>query len=297
MRFAATAGGIGAVAVVAIMAFSAVAAAGVATPGVFKGAVWSPSDFKDIGGCASLTGALPHWSKLTGDGKMAAAGAAATCSKARGGSSFESYAESEPELTVQSPVKIPHGLGGVNVTWNIVVAASSTAVVTSSGPCPVAYHYAYSYNYGYTWYNYSYTDSYCSVEAELELYGDSYVINESSGSSIYSTNYWDLYNESGQYYDSYADSGNYSNSSYWASNYSYSYAYNYTYGSTGSISGSYSPTWFINSTFARGVHYKVDTYLGAFVYCTVEGWTGHTSATLNAATGPNHVDLQRFSVW
>jgi hypothetical protein len=279
------------------MAFSAVAAAGVASPGLFRGAVWSPSDFKDLEGCATITGALPHWSKLTGDGKMAAAGAAATCSKARGGSAFESYVESEPELTVLSPVKIPSGVGGVNVTWDVVVAGSDAAAVTSAGPCPTAYSYSYHYNYGYTWYNYSYSDSYCAVQSELELYGDSYVINESSGGSIYSTNYWDLYNESGLYNDSYSYSATYSNSSYWASNYSYHYAYNYSYGPSGSISGSYAPTWFINSTFAHGVKYKVETYLGALIYCVVEGYQGRASATLNAATGPNHADLQHFSVW
>src|SRR5580693_4092550 len=70
LRLAGTAGGVGAAAIVAIMALSAVASAGVATPGVFKGAVWSPLLYKDVSGCAKASTAPPHWSKLTGDGKM-----------------------------------------------------------------------------------------------------------------------------------------------------------------------------------------------------------------------------------
>jgi len=297
LRLTAAAGGIGAVAIVAIMALSSVASAGISTPGVFKGAVWSPSNFIDVSGCAKAAGALPHWSKLTGDGKLASTASAATCSKARGGSTFSSYAETEPELTVKSPVKIPSGTGGVNVTWNIVVAGSDSAAVTSAGACPVAYSYAYSINYGYTWFNYSYSDSYCSVESEIEMFGEAYVQNVTGGTQIYPNNYWDLFNTSGAYYSNYTDKGSYSNSSYWASNYSYAYTSNYSYGPSGSISGTYNPTWFINSTFSHSAKYAVYTYIGAFVYVEVQGYTGHGAASLNGATGPNHVDLQHFAVW
>jgi hypothetical protein len=278
------------------MALSAVASAGVATPGVFKGAVWSPNVYKDLSGCASARGTSPHWSKVTGDGKMSAAAAAATCSKARGGTAFESYSSTETEIDVKAPVKLHAGTGGVNVTWNIVLTGSDSATYTVA-TCPTTYSYSYHINYGYTWYNYSYSYAYCSVEASVEMFGDSYVTNTATGASNYSTNYWSTYNDSGVYNDSYNDTGTYSNSSYWSYNYTNVGSYNYSYGPGGSLSGTYNPTWFINGTFVHSSHYVVNTYLYLDVDAEVEGYNGHASAIVNAATGPNHLDLRPFLVW
>jgi hypothetical protein len=297
LRVVGTAGGVGAMAIVAIMALSAVASAGVASPGVFRGAVWSPFLYKDQSGCATAGAAPSHWSKLTGDGKMSNSASAATCSKARGGSTFESYASAENEIQVDVPVHLHTGTGGVNVTWSIVASGSDAATYTGLA-CPNTYTYSYNYNYGYTWFNYSDTYSYCSVEAGIDLFGEAYVHDSTTGVSTYPTNYWtSVYNDSGVYNDTYHDQGNYSNSSYWASNYSYSGSYNYSYGPGGTISGSWAPTWFINGTFVHSNKYMVDTYLYLETFATVEGYTGHASATLNAATGPNHADLLPFSIW
>jgi len=298
LRWTAAAGGVGAVAIVTIMALSSVASAGVASPNAFRGAVWSPNLYKDLSGCASARGALPHWSKLTGLGKSSSSVAAATCSKARGGSTFESYAEAGGEVEVQAPVKIPTGTGGVNVTWNIVAAATDSATVTSALVCPVQYSYSAHINYGYTWYNYSYSDAYCEVESEVYMYGYSYLENVSNGNEIGPSNYWvEPYNESGVYYYNDSDVGTYSNSSYWANNYSYTYTYNHTYGPSGSLSGTYTPTWFINGTFTHSSKYEVITYIETEAYVYVEGYAGHGSASFNAATGPNHLQLMPFSVW
>jgi hypothetical protein len=296
LRLAGRTGALGAAAVVAIMALSAVASAGVATPSAFLGAVWAPNTYKSTSACATAAVTAPHWAKLTGAGKLSAAAKASTCSKAKGGTAFASYADANGEIQVHAPVKIPTGVGGVNVTWAIVATGSDTATYTA-GVCPVSYSGSYHYNYGYTWFNYSYSYSYCSVEASVSLYGYAWVYDMTTGASSYPSNYWSMYNSSGIYNDTYHYQGNYSNSSYWTSNYSYSGAYSYNYGAGGAQSWVASPTWFVNGTFTHSHKYLVETYISLSCYSTAQGYTGTASCAMNAASGVNHVDLKPFSVW
>jgi len=296
LRLAGRAGALGAAAVVAIMALSAVASAGVATPSAFLGAVWAPNTYKATSACATATISAPHWAKLTGVGKLASSAKASTCPKSKGGTAFQSYADTQGGLTIHAPVKIPTGTGGVNVTWAVVASGALSATYTT-GPCPVTYSYSYHYNYGYTWFNYSYSYSYCSVEATAQIYGEAYVYDMTTGATTYPTNYWSAYNSSGIYNYSYKDTGNYSNSSYWTSNYTYSGSYNYSYGPGGAIAWTASPTWFINGTFTHSHRYLVETYIYLYTYATAEGYVGTASSAVNAATGVNHVDLKPFSVW
>jgi hypothetical protein len=280
------------------MALSAAAYAGVASPNVFKGAVYNPSVYRDESGCATSAASMPHWSKVTGVGKLMGSTSASTCSKVKGGSTFGSDAYAEPGITVEAPIHFPTGSGGVNISWSITLVGSDTGTVSGSGACPATTS-VYDYNYGYTWYNATYTDSYCEAIGEVSLYAYSYIENLSGGPGGYSSNYWSSpFNSSGMSVDTYNDSYTYSNSSYWSYNTSYSGNYSYNYGPSGSITGTYTPTWFINGTFMHSAKYLVYTYMDVDTSSYVEGFTGaHATATLNAATGPNHVQLLAFHPW
>ena len=296
--------GASALAVAAIFALSSVASAGIAHPASFPGAYWSPSTFRENGGCAQAHAFPAHWTALTGDGKSHGSTSAKTCPAYRGGSSVNSYGDVDQELQVWAPVSLATGTGGVNVTWNIHDAASFSSGLTGSNyACPNSYYYSYHYNYGYTWFNYSYSDAYCEVGTFFTLGGYSEVKDLTTGTYYGASNYWDMYNDTYIENYSYSDVGTYSNSSYWAYNYSYGYSFNgttsYQYPSTAVFSGTQTPTWFINGTFVSTDDYQVFTYVYGSQESVVEGFSGvgHAATSLNMATGANHEDLLPFQVW
>jgi hypothetical protein len=280
------------------MALSSAAASGAASPGIFKGAVWAPYLEKVVNGCASVTSADPHWTKLTGAGKWQATTAAAVCSKARGGNTFESYSTAESELEVLSPIKLPSGTGGVNVTWNLVAAGSNSAGVVGTLKCPYTY-YNYSYNYGYTWYNFSEVISECFAEGLMEVFGSAWVNDLTTNTQSNPTNYWTgVVNVSGVYNETIAYKANYSNSSYWASNYSYSYISNYSFAPSNSFATSWTPTWFVNGTFLHSNRYTVESYIEVIIASDAYGYVNsHATSKVNMATGGNHIDLLPYHVW
>jgi hypothetical protein len=284
--------GTGVVALVAVMALSSFASAG------FPGATWAPYTDRSSSGCATAQAYPAHWAAASGHGKFKGDTTATTCPAYRGGAKTESYGDVYGELTVTAPIHLPTGTGGVNVSWNIVVAGSTTGTASTSGGCPVVY-YNGSYNYGYTWYNYSDADSDCGAIGEVSLYGFTYVYDVTTGTYSYASNYWNnAYNTSGIENYSYSDSYTYSNSSYWIYNGSYSYSANYSYGSAGTLSGTYNPTWFVNGTFTHTDKYNVITEIEPSMDAEVYGYaSGHATAALNMASGPNHEDLLPFSIW
>jgi hypothetical protein len=290
-RMVSVATGAGAIALVAVMAMSSMASAG------FPGATWTPFTYKDSEGCATAKGFPAHWAAATGHGKDKLSTSAVTCPAYRGGDKTFSLGDAFGELTVTAPVHLPTGTGGVNVSWSIVGTATDSGGFTGSGACPTVY-YNGSYNYGYTWYNYSDAQADCYAYAEVSLYGEAYLMDLTTNTAFYPSNYWNLYNTSGNENFSYTDTATYSNSSYWIYNYSYSYANNYSYGPSGALAGNMAPQWFINGTFSHSDQYNVITYLEPSTVSEVNGFThGHAASSVNFATGPNHEDLLPFSIW
>jgi len=292
--------GLGAVALASIFALSFVADAGVAHPASFPGAYWAPYTYRDNGGCAPAHAYPAHWAATTGHGSLKGSTSAKTCPAYRGGSTVDSDGYTSQELEVYAPASMPSGVGGINVSWAINVAANQASGITGSLSCP-SVTYSYNYNYGYTWYNYTDTYADCEVSSSVEMYGYAYVYDMTTGSYFYSSNYWGgLYNETFQYNDTYSYSATYSNSSYWIYNYSYGpYSYNYSSGSAGGFTGSYAPQWFFNGTFSSTDSYQVITYIDAYQSSYVYGYagSGHASTTINAAGTTHHVNLLPFSIW
>ncbi|HTT26091.1 MAG TPA: hypothetical protein VMH90_03905, partial [Thermoplasmata archaeon] len=113
-----------------LVLLTAVPSAGAATPAGFRGAAWNPVLYKSVGGCARGHATVPGWTRSTGDGTWRASGHARTCPKAQGGSATPSYADAEGELTIQSPVLLPTGAGGVNISWSIAIAAATAGKIS-----------------------------------------------------------------------------------------------------------------------------------------------------------------------
>ena len=294
------ASGLGALAIASIFVLSSVANAGVARPASFPGAYWAPFTYRDNSGCAQAHAYPAHWTALTGHGTSKGSTSAKTCPAYRGGSAVASYGSVEQELQVWAPVAMPSGTGGINVSWDLNLAASQSTGLTGSTACPTnTYHY--NYNYGYTWFNYTYTSGYCFLESYLDIAGFTYLYDMTTSTYTYSSNYWSgLFNETYQYNDTYGYSYNYSNSSYWAYNYSYGpYSYSYSAGGAGGFTGAFAPQWFINGTFVSTDSYQVITYI--FGYQSSEmayyGGPGHAATTINMAGTTHHENLLPFSIW
>lgn len=248
-------------------------------------------------GCSTSAGYLPRWSRATGDGAWKASGASRSCGTTRGGNTYPSGTDVEAQLEVGVPFHPPTGAGGINVTWDLDLAAT-TSGSTTSYVCPTT-NYSYAYDWGYTWYNFSERISFCTAEADVFLYGSAYVVDQHTGAAYYPSNFWSApFNISGVYNDSYRYTVNYSNSSYWSYNATYASAINQSWGSNGSLTGTFAPTWFINGTFLHAHEYFAETYVYGYVTTSVVGFRpAKAAATIDLASGGRHWDLDPLSIW
>jgi hypothetical protein len=314
-RLKVLAAGMGAVVAELIVALSGVASAGIATPTVFAGAhyVGNHSITKD--GCATQKTATPKWSKLTGAGKISSATGVTTCPKSKGGPSFQSVSESEPQLSVFAPVKVRPGVGGVNVSWTITLAGSLTLSAPAKAKCaPTVYtsnnYYASWYNSTSgstvsTWDNYTQLFTDCVVENEVWIIGNAYLLNLSGGPTISASNSWSgpMNYSYDQIYGS-SSWQNFSNPAASPNSFSYAPVTTTTAGfSPQNFTGTYAPQWFLNTSSASTAFwakssYEVYTYIEADVFAIIVGYP-HASATamVNMSTGSNHVRLLPLVVW
>ncbi len=285
----------GAAAVALLMVLSPLAGASAAWPG----AVVSPSYSTSTQGCAALKSASPTWSKGTGVGHWDANSSVKVC-KGAGlddvGLDNDASASFEEEVAV--PIHMASGTTGVNVTWGLLGTWTERALEFKPTSC-ASYGFNDSYYdpYIYSWINYTYSDSDCSLDLGVSLYGYAYLVDTTTGTYYYPNNYWGgLYRDSYRYVDTYYDEENYSNSSYWQDNYTYYGSDGYISGSSGSgiFNAASSPVWWINSTstFPSTDKWAVVTYIDGDVYADssgggkIAGW-----ATLDLTTGSNGYKL------
>jgi hypothetical protein len=269
-----------------------------ATLAGFRGAAWNPVLDKAVGGCARGSALVPHWSRVTGNGTWRATGNARTCPRSQGGATSVSYADAEGELTVQAPVYVPAGRGGVNISWNIDIWAVTAGRINGSSYCPTQTTIS-SVNYGFSWFNTTYTQAYCAAMSEIFMVGAASVIDRTTGVVYYPSNYWyEPYNVSGIVTENYSTRQNWSNASYWVYNSTVKGNVTYSYGSTGNLTGTYRPQWFVNGTFSASDRYLVSTYVDIICDVNVNGFgSGKASASIHAEKAPRHWDLMPFSIW
>lgn len=285
---------VSAAAVALIMIVSPLATAAV-TPAVFKGAVSDPSYNVNWQGCGVAKSSEPKWSKTTGILHWLGSSTSTTCKKVLDGVGSSSSADSGFSENLGIPLKISSTATGLNVTWSMVAGWTEKAANYTAKGCP-SYKYNYSYNYGWSWVNTTYTDSDCSIDASVNLYGSVYLVDETTGSYYYPSNYWNgLYRSFDEYNDSYSGTTTYSNSSYWQDNYSYSDSYGYRSGSIGSgaFTPANSPVWWINGTFSGHDTYVLFPYLDGSVSTDCYG-SGKASsiASLDLSSGTNGATLK-----
>lgn len=285
-----------AAAMVLASSVSSAAAAGRTAP--FAGAAWTPLLSKSVQGCAKGNAYLPKWSRASGDGGWKAKGAARSCSKSHGGTTFDSFSESIGEIEVGVPINLSTGAGGVNVTWNLTLSATTAETVAANSTCPVQISTSDS-NWGYTWQNVTSIVADCLAEAQIDVNAFAYVVDQKTGTTYDPSNYWSgELNVSGMAYYAYDYYTNYSNASDWKYNSTVSGAYSYHWGPSGTLSGSFAPTWFINGTFSAAHPYVAYTYVEATCYVLAMGFTyAKGSAALDADSGGDHLDLLRLSIW
>ncbi|MCI4367470.1 MAG: hypothetical protein L3K08_06940 [Thermoplasmata archaeon] len=295
-RAAAAAGGAGMV--VLILLSSSLASAGIAHPRSFPGATWTPNGSRYFSGCATSKMTNPSWSATSGIGRWAGTAFASTCGTARGGPSVFSYSSASGGYSVNAPVTLASGAGGVNVTWALKLSAWDTAGAAATAGCPST-TIASNTNYGYTWYNYTYTYADCYAIASVGAYAYAYLVDLTNGTYYFANTTWaGLSNISGIESYSFSDTYTYSNSSYWIYNGSYSSNSSYSYGVRGSITGSYAPQALITGTFNASHTYVVYASVSASVYAEVAGYSsGHARAYYNAQTNGHHESIKSIVVW
>jgi len=304
--------GFGAIATALIMALSPIAAAGATHPAGASLVSWWAYGSNSYSGCGTASSSHAKFSPATALAHWKGKVSAKACTAAHGGTHVSSSGSTYGEVTVNVPIKHLHGVGGVNVTWSINVLGASHATNVLTAPCPTTYYnYSYYYNNSYyvynyttgnytiisTWYNSSSASSSCSSEANMDVYGYAYLIDTTTNTYYYSSNYWSgLYNTSGMYQYNSTYSATYSNPQLWANNYSYSYGSAFHYGATGSLSSA-APTWFINGTFTGSHKYVAYTYIDNSAYASVYGVPhGVAAATMNGAT-LGYGEMLSITVW
>jgi hypothetical protein len=251
-----------------------------------------------VSAAGALHNASPIIGEATGIGKMDMSGQAKTCSAKLGGVNVESYSDVEAELGAFQAVKLTAAASTVNVTWNIH-AIATTAATGKLGKCPTTNYSATGLfinstggsSYGYI----NESESFCEVEAFMEIFAETEIYDSSAGTYAYGFNLI-ADNESGSYYENYVETINYTNPAWTNSTYSCLNCSG-TFGpaSTNTYSGTYSS--YTSGTWAKGDKLQITTYVYAFAEAYIE-YASHakTSASFDGATGPNHMDLTSIIV-
>ncbi len=282
-----------------VLLLTGAASAGGVHPTTFGGATFAPSYSTGVSGCGKLTSAPPTWSKKTGDGNFAANASSPPCASTVKGVAVASSASASADSLVYAPVKLPTGVGGINVTWTLNAAWLVHITQGVASGCPgSSSSYGYYYSYLNTWINY--TDSYssCSADASIDVYGSAMVLDVTNGSSYYSDNYWyGFYQQDSWSYSTYLYTTNYSNSSQWQNNYTSYDTYGYLNGANGHGTMLLAPTWFINGTFVSGHKYVIETSFQVSVDSNAVALKGASAvAALKAAPGTKDEALT-YTVW
>jgi hypothetical protein len=266
--------------------------------GAFPRATWNYTLYKSVSPCAAITIPSSYWTHITGDGLIYDLGVAHTCGPRKLVGTPDSFAGAATALTVNVPVSLASGRGGVNVSWNLHVMALTFADVFGPTAC---------LNKGYSNHSYSGTPSYtisiinwnCNASATIDVSGGATLIDLTTSTLYLAANHWaGVFNASGMYNNSATAWVNYSGVSNRSVNSSYSYGSAGSYGSNGSASGTYLPTWFFNETFRSTDKYEIQTEITFYSSVNLLGYaSAHGRALLNAERGPYHADLLPLSTW
>jgi hypothetical protein len=237
----------------------------------FPGASWSSSGSYTYHACAAGTLGAPSFSARSGIGHDEVAAAGSSCGKGKGGYLTDSVADLSSSLVVSVPVTLSSSNTGVRVAWNLTMRATDLVVHPGRIGCPVSKsssHYSVGAPYNYTYWDNS-SSSYCFALAQVLLSGTAYLLDTTTGASVYASNLWagaenlsGFTVDTGRTVQSYAG-----NPAYWSYNSTSSYNNSAMYGASGSLSTHLTPTWWINGSFAAGDHYVVEAVLelGAYV--------------------------------
>lgn len=226
-------------------------------------------------GCVELSGRSVTFAKATGYALWKADGAARSCGRALGSSSY-SEALDESLVAVTVPVRVPVGTNAVsiNVTWNLVASANETYAVT--GACPAAVYNA-SLGYG---------ESYCAIESIAETYLFVELIDVTTGAVSYPSTF-----PTGAYAYALYSNGTYCSS---ASSCTTTVTTVGTPSQSDHVSGPVVLT--VNATTTSKDRYAVFTYVGGEVLQYITGFRGRTTGAVDMRTAGDHARLASITV-
>ena len=275
--------------------------------GAFPRATWTANTTKWVQAYPHSTCGRPHvgrdvWSPWSGIGYLKAGAFAADCILKAGAVLHAGAAQVTQGLTVVTPLALPTGPGGVNVSWDLNVSYNVSFLVNGSiSPvkCPGIVD-NWSTNLSNTWINSTEETYNCGALSGLDLNAFAYLIdlttNRTFGPSHLSP--WAHDVSAGVF--NYTDKNitTYSNPHFWQRN---SSAVVYINESGGpSVSGimNLTPRWFINGSFLAGDKYELVTWIRAGVTGFYDSYaSGYASARLDMASGISNSRLLPIVTW
>lgn len=277
----------------AIIVLSAALASAVAPTSLFPHAtpvlVWTGS----VAGCSTGRVGPPSLSTVTGIGHDLLKAHAITCPAARGGTGVTSSSTVQATVGVSDLINLTRSVTSVAISWS-VRANGSTNVTGHARTCPSNTSFSsYPIYIGgtlSTWVYDNSTVTYCAAESMWEIVGAPYVYDASTGTTTYASFAPQESNVSGNYFSAYQYVYNYSNSSY--TNQTYHGTTALSFGAAAALSIAWSPTWYINGTFALGDRLVVVATIEVVTIAYV-AFEKHASSTTDfVATGSaDHLDL------
>lgn len=251
------------------------------------------------GGCGKVHAPAPTYSAKTGIGKWAGTDTVPCASKGVGGVGANNYAQSDATQYVYIPIAVTSSNTGANVSVSLVGTWSEAITGKLGTSCPTSstYNSSYYYTYYASWVNSTTTYGNCALEASVQIGGEAYLIDSTTGSQYYDYyTYWaGVSHLNEQTASSDFTVQTWSNPLYYGNNYTSYYTSGTIRGSNaaGSFVASQNPTWWFNTTqlgftFSNTDHYYLEAYIYADVYASTDGATkGSATAAVNLGGATN----------
>jgi hypothetical protein len=269
-----------------------------ATAATLTGASGTPDlySYGSVDGCATMKAKFPTFNLKTGVGSASMTNAAKTCSKAKGGTGQESYADSEAQVGESHALTLRSAASVVNVTANVKAAVSDMAKGVLR-TCPTQ-----TESFVSTWVNSTggtslgyYNDTYsdCYAEAGWEAFLDVEVEDLTTNTYIgYGTGFS---NTTGNYYDSYNETINYTNPLW--TNVSYNGTSYGSYGLSNSTTLAWAPTVSATGSWSAGDHLEIYSYVFVYAWSEIYYETkGVAHASIDAAGSSGHIDITKVTI-
>jgi len=277
------------------------------TGGLFPGATWTENTTKYIQSfpnskCGQAHVGAHNWSPWNGIGRLGSSSFATDCSARSGTILHDGAAEVVEALTVESPLRMSSGAGGLNVSWDLNLSeAYGFAINGSVAPvrCPGVYENT-STNVSSGWINTTDEIYDCGAITGVGLDASAYVLDLTTNQTIRASRGapWAFDQSAGVWNFTDKFTKTYSNPHFWSKNSTTTVYINESLGAPGSFKGQLTPEWFINGTFSSKDKYEVIVTLSGGVSVYYYSYSpGYASARLNMSAGGLNARLLPFTEW